>query len=922
MNSLCINCRYQHERHKPLPVCDRNATALVVGGFPDMVSFERGIAFSGYRYSIPRRIAASVGMNSGVCFSYGVRCYPCYNNTGRFKLPVEMIDRCCGELRDSIDMASNLKVIVALGPEAYRALGIPGITGENRGMVRKFGEIPVVCTFSIMDVLRNEGLLTMMAADFQKAYVIASGSEKRPDPVVTVLTDADAVKEKFAELEKLTTDRNRPLAVSFDTETTSLTPWHDGDRVIAMSFCWDVRECVSFPFEHRDADLKDDLYDTIKHVFELPNIAWVYHNAKFDMQWLWKYGIDCPRPYWDTLIAEHCLDEDKEKAHGYGLKTITKDRFWEYGGYEDELTAKRDASWEAKRKAAASDADTKLEKRVADWLALSDEERQAKLSEYVAWGVLQLSDCCAAGKLKTKKVKGGEPQPTKKFLADVRKVLKKLPETETAEVECTYEDIELPTLLHYAALDAFCTRAICRAQMPEFNADAKLANANPKLETVPSVRAFKSISMPLVYNLAKIEYHGIRFDREAAKQYMQILRDKELETREEIFSDTGFTFNINSARELSDVLYGKCGLEVPEYTETGEPSVSEDTLKGLSERNPDLLFVQKILWNRKLNKIANTYIKNWLRMSEETGYLHCTFRQTGTATFRLSSAAPNLQNLPFNLRLGDTINLNLKKLFLPDEGFVFCDLDIKNAEMRTACAYSKDENLINAFNNGIDLHSLTAAGLSDGKYSYDQIRAKKEDKNSEEYKLRHVAKMVSFGTIYGITCDGLARNLWNSARVKITPEEAQEYLNGFFKTYPGIQKYMEDTTECLNRYRLVATYTGRRRHFPVMMYGSRAQRNARQAINARIQSTSSDLVMMCLNRLNNWLLGLGDGSQVLLTVHDSVPFQFRLDNLEQVKAALPELIIEQTAADAPWLPVKWEYDAAWGPSYGETDNPV
>lgn len=283
----------------------------------------------------------------------------------------------------------------------------------------------------------------------------------------------------------------------------------------------------------------------------------------------------------------------------------------------------------------------------------------------------------------------------------------------------------------------------------------------------------------------------------------------------------------------------------------------------------------------------------------------------------------NLQNVPFSLKLYDGTALNLKSLFIPDEGFDIYDLDISNAEMRTLCAYSMDEHLIGAFNEGKDVHSLTGAGISNGKFTYEDLVAKKEDKTSEEYRQRQIAKKVNFGTIYMMGGATLKQRLWADNRVEITEEQAQNYLDQFFTTYPGVAKYIQDTKEMADKLHFVYTYFGRRRRFPYSYYmSSDKERMYRQAVNSRIQGTSSDLVMLCLIRLGQWLRARNDGSRVLLTVHDSILFQMPHGCHDGLKATLDKLIVDDTREQCPWLPVKWAYDCGWGPNYGDTHGAV
>ena len=264
-------------------------------------------------------------------------------------------------------------------------------------------------------------------------------------------------------------------------------------------------------------------------------------------------------------------------------------------------------------------------------------------------------------------------------------------------------------------------------------------------------------------------------------------------------------------------------------------------------------------------------------------------------------------------------NLNLKSLFLPDsEDYDIIDLDISNAEMRVLTGYSKDTNLTNAFNDNKDLHCLTGAGISD--FTYDDLKKHKDDKTTEQYRVRQLAKKINFGTVYSISAEGLAIQLWTELRIKETPEQCRAYLNSFFNTYPGVKTYIDNTVNFVRSNHFTWTYTGHKRRFPIIEFdNSQASRMARQAVNARIQTTSSDLVMFNLIDLQNWLKS--QGGRVILTVHDSIVFQLP-KNIGSVMSDLKQIITDNTRNRAPWLPVEWKFDAGKGPNYGDTHEEV
>ena len=408
-----------------------------------------------------------------------------------------------------------------------------------------------------------------------------------------------------------------------------------------------------------------------------------------------------------------------------------------------------------------------------------------------------------------------------------------------------------------------------------------------------------------------MEYHGVKLDRDRTQQYSDILTERLAELQDSIWTGMGERVNLSSSSpELSNFLYKKEKLDVPKYTASGDPSTDAETLRVLADKynRPYLL---DLLAYRKLDKCLHTYINNWLDLSKADGHIHCSFNQIGTATYRLSSSNPNLQNVPFQLK---EANLNLKSLFLPDsDDYEIYDADISNAEMRVLTAYSEDEALIDAFNSGKDLHCLTAAGISE--YTYDDIKAHKEDKTSDQYRKRQLAKKINFGTIYSMGPDKLKDQLWTELRIQETTEQCQKYLDDFFKAYPGVATYIRETKKFVENNRFTWTFTGHRRRFNIIEFdNSQTARMFRQAINARIQTTSSDLVMYNLIDLHNWLLQRG--GRVLITVHDSIVFQLP-KGIGPIMPDLKRLITQGTAERAPWLPVEWKFDVGKGPNYGE-----
>lgn len=276
----------------------------------------------------------------------------------------------------------------------------------------------------------------------------------------------------------------------------------------------------------------------------------------------------------------------------------------------------------------------------------------------------------------------------------------------------------------------------------------------------------------------------------------------------------------------------------------------------------------------------------------------------------------NLQNVPFLLEQKDIeLVLNLKDVFIADsDEYELYDLDIANAEMRVLCAYSQDKTMIDVFNSGLDMHCKTGSNPKVSNFTYEDILAHKDDKTSQQYVVRQASKKINFGVVYVIGAQGLKRQLYNELGLDISEEVCEEYINGFLDTYPGVRSYMNWVRMFVRQFGYIYTLTGRRRRFPLMEYDRKGLGKVmRQAINAPVQSTSSDLVLRNIINLNNTIKKLG--GRIILTVHDSILFQLP-KGLLGVKKMLDDVIVGSTAREFPWLPVAWKYDVAKGSTYG------
>ena len=302
-------------------------------------------------------------------------------------------------------------------------------------------------------------------------------------------------------------------------------------------------------------------------------------------------------------------------------------------------------------------------------------------------------------------------------------------------------------------------------------------------------KLFCDIEMPLIGVLADMERYGIKADRQGLLYYGKALSEQIDVITEEIYSMCGERFNINSPKQLEEVLFEKMGLRGSKKTKTGYSTAAE-VLEKLKYDNP---VIEKILFYRQLTKLKSTYADGLLNvLDEKTERIYSTFNQTITATGRISSTEPNLQNIPVRLELGR----ELRKVFIPEEGYVFSDADYSQIELRVLAHMADDKNLIEAFKNGQDIHRITASQVLG--IPFDEVTPEQ----------RRQAKAVNFGIIYGIGAFSLSQDLG------ITRKEAEIYIDNYFAKYPNVKKYMDETIRNAREAGYVSTIFGRRRNMP------------------------------------------------------------------------------------------------------------
>lgn len=375
---------------------------------------------------------------------------------------------------------------------------------------------------------------------------------------------------------------------------------------------------------------------------------------------------------------------------------------------------------------------------------------------------------------------------------------------------------------------------------------------------------YESMEMPLVFTLFSMEQAGVQVKAEELKVYGNDLAVQIERLEKEIYQEAGEEFNINSPKQLGVILFEKMGMKGGKKTKTGY-STSADVLEKLAPEHP---VVSHILEYRQLAKLKSTYADGLAVYIGADQRIHTTFQQTITATGRLSSVEPNLQNIPIRMELGRRI----RKVFVPAEGYTLLDADYSQIELRVLAHMSGDENLIQAYREAQDIHRLTASQVF--HIPFDEVTDLQ----------RRNAKAVNFGIVYGISSFGLSQDL------SITRKEAQDYIQKYFETYPKIKEFLDGCVKDAKEKGYVTTMFGRRRQVPELKSSNFMQRSfgERVAMNAPIQGTAADIIKIAMVRVDRRLKEEGLRSRLLLQVHDELLVETHLEEIEQVKKILSE----------------------------------
>jgi len=466
-----------------------------------------------------------------------------------------------------------------------------------------------------------------------------------------------------------------------------------------------------------------------------------------------------------------------------------------------------------------------------------------------------------------------------------------------AEIYLNYQTIHIDELIGPKGKNQRSMRDLSPTLVYEYaceDADITLRLKNklePELKKFECEKLFYDIEMPLMPVLAEMEMNGVCLDTQSLQETSRVFTDRMNEIEARIYELAGQQFNIASPKQVGEILFDKLKIvEKAKKTKTGQYVTSEEVLQQLRNKHE---IVADILEHRGLKKLIGTYIDALPKLiNPRTGHIHTSFNQTVTATGRLSSSDPNLQNIPIRGEDGKEI----RKAFIPEPGCLFFSADYSQIELRVMAHLSQDENMVRVFSEGKDLHAATAANI---------YKKPIEEVTRDE---RTKSKRANFGIIYGITVFGLAE------RLDIPREEAKMLIDGYFQTFPQVHDYMEQSKEVARKQGYVVTLFGRRRYLPDINSHNATVRGfaERNAINAPIQGTAADIIKVAMIRIFQRFKAEGIRSKMILQVHDELNFSVYPDEKERVE----QIVLEEMQRAFP-LSVPLVADSGFGQNWLE-----
>jgi len=910
---------------------------------------------------------------------------------------VKLIDRC----RDSVGaqqiLNSGAKVIVAFGAKPLSFFGIKSQHKEARGGVLDVNflgrDIKIVVTFALSGIMKKPGLTNLAANDIQKATKLVRGESLDSMDVPALLAgyeipstleEAIDIANRYSAYKKPGKDMSSSM-MALDYETNTLFPHYEGSRAIAISGAVEPGKAFALFIDHKDSPY--GFTQIIPYIWKIlqsphPKTWW---NYKFDygvtkytlirqtkeaievnpelvrrieevvgkgLEEIFSNPVNNTR--WDGMLAEHMLDENK--AGHYSLKQVVLNHFPSLAGYEKPLHVQ------------LKDGDsTKTQDKVSRACSLQD--GLVENNSPVGYTGDLLGEIATlqnlSSKLKKMSKKKSTPEEVRstaedtvvilsnrtKYIKKVDKAIKALIKT-SDKVQfdikyknplrsgTTFEEVTTDVMMPYAAIDADLTLRISIKQR-------KAAwKEDPKSLADKEGRGYMMSLMdkhylPLTEILCDMQNEGIRMDREyLLKEYnRQAAKEIELELNlvEKIAKDLGREENsivLHNPAEVANIMVAGYGLPKVKYTDSGETSSDSEALSIWGKTQPIAL---DILEYRNTAKAKSTYLENLITLSDYDGFIRGSLWLNGTATGRLSSSDPNLQNQP-----PEVAGTHIKKAFSTtdtsegrsewdsylmdryrweeNEELCVVDLDYAGAEVRGLTVYAQDPALLNALNDGLDMHSWVASIVFE--LDYEEIdRARKIDsvkRNSEEEFLvtkRKHAKAVVFGLLFCISAPKLATQL------SIHVREAESLMRMFFKRFPRINDYITYTKSLVLHKGVLRTPTGRARRFPLArMGGSIGSACGRQGVNYLVQGFTSEIVTRTLIELSKHMSKVR--GRLMITVHDSIVFEMPRSLLPSLDGFFKMHVRDFIQREFPVVPVELPYDIEVGPTYGEAKYSV
>lgn len=886
--------------------------------------------------------------------SYVVRC--CTDDT-----PKKEIINLCRTHLDADIIRYKPRIVITFGATATQALAqtrakfndirgtfLPATINAGNEIIN----YKIFPTYSPKALLAQPGLFNEALRELQRAFAYSENIEFRRLTENELRTSyrfprtIDEVRILCDEIIGHCNDGYSPEThfISVDTETSMLEMYDPASKIIMISFAWAERKAAAILLDHpKGWWTPEQLEQVMFHVKRVlaSRKPKVLHNYKFDNQVIeHRYGWELNNVVWDTMGAEHLLEEDKKGS--YGLKALTRVRLPLYADYDDKVSELREQhgggtrAEEAKRfrkatqhyKEAYAEYSKALEvykDTFAEYQRLLDKWETKRATERKR--AFEARRCKAPKEKRCMQKSAYGKKPTKPREP-------KAPKKPERQEPFDYTMIPLRDLELYAAIDADVTRQHVLHQnkrfIAEFNADKQICIRYRIPAPLPCKRLMVKHVIPTSKTLACMEFTGFPVDLQYLEDLDSKLKNVAQETEEQLYELADGKFIINNPAAIARVMFDSGFYENGKKVTVPLTDSIRRTTKGqISSDEKALVYVANtykyafpkiVLKYRKACKARDPFLNNVRDHALIYKRLHSTFWLVGTGTGRLSSSAPNLQNIPKKLA-----GFNIKKVFVPPEGNVLVNSDARGAEIRIFAAYSRDKKLITAINDGLDTHSFFTANVFREKYEeverardvVDQYYASKKTLFTDIIgwaealvHKRTNCKRVVFGTLYGAA----AKKIAETAGIPIV--EAQEVIDLMFRLFPSIPAYIDSTQREVQLFHWVATKTGRKRRFPIADVRMFRSRCYRQAVNFKIQSTSSDIVLWVMNQIFPVITKDLKG-QFHATVHDSIVMSVPEKYIAQVKDIMYEYGTKQVAKEFPWLPVEFLWDVEAGPSYGE-----